>query len=253
LDAWGYVARALPLIWTWSEKDYAPAETFLLKAIEVDPNYARAHSILAVGLLSNAWFGRTGPHEDFVDRAISEAQTAVSLDEQDPWGHTALGFVYGYTRNCDDAIAEMQRALGFNSNFALAHGLFGLILAWAGDAHQALQEVEWAVRLSPHDVINGYYPIFRGVAHFMAGNYEAMVTEAKEGIRQRPGGAIAYRVLVVGCAHLGRLDEARAAAERLKELQPGITLDWAERHIPIANPDDRARYVEGLRKAGLPE
>ncbi len=23
--------------------------------------------------------------------------------------------------------------------------------------------------------------------------------------------------------------------------------------IPIANPDDRARYVEGLRKAGLPE
>ncbi len=47
--------------------------------------------------------------------------------------------------------------------------------------------------------------------------------------------------------------EARAAAERLKELQPEITLGWAERHIPIANADDRARYVEGLRKAGLPE
>jgi hypothetical protein len=80
-----------------------------------------------------------------------------------------------------------------------------------------------------------------------------MVAEAKEGVRQRPDGVIAYRVLVVGCAHLGRLDEARAAAERLKELQPGITLDWAERHIPIANSDDRARYVEGLRRAGLPE
>jgi Flp pilus assembly protein TadD len=164
-----------------------------------------------------------------------------------------LGFVNGYTRNCDDAIAEMQRALDLNPNFALAHGLFGLVLAWAGKAGQALQELELAVRLSPHDVINGYYPTCRGVAHFIAGNYEAMVAEAKEGARQRPDGVGAYRVLVVGCAHLGRLDEARAAAERLKELQPGITLGWVERHIPIANPDDRARYVEGLRKAGLPE
>jgi TolB-like protein len=253
LDAWGYVARALPLIWTWSEKDYAPAEALLLKAIEVDPNYARAHSILAVGLLSNAWFGRAGPHEDFVDRAIAEAKTAVDLDEQDPWGHMALGLVHGYTRNPDDAIAEMQRALGFNPNFALAHGLLGLVHAWAGDARQALQELEQAVRLSPHDVINSYYPTFRGVAHFIAGNYEAMVAEAKEGVRQRPDGVGTYRVLVVGCAHLGRINEARVAAEHLKELQPGITLGWVEQHIPLANPADRARYVEGLRKAGLPE
>ena len=165
----------------------------------------------------------------------------------------ALGFIHGYTRNCDDAIAEMQTALGINPNFALAHGLFGLVLAWAGKARQALEEIEGAVRLSPRDVINGYYPAFRGVAHFIAGNYEEMVAEAREGARQRPDGVGVYRVLVVGCAYLGRLDEARAAAERLKELQPGITLGWVERHIPIANPNDRARYVEGLRKAGLPE
>ena len=109
------------------------------------------------------------------------------------------------------------------------------------------------MRLSPHDVINGYYPAFRGVAHFITSNYEAMVAEAKEGARQRPDGVGVYRALVVGCAYLGRLDEAGAAAERVKERQPGITLAWAEQHIPIANPDDRARYVEGLRKAGLPE
>jgi tetratricopeptide (TPR) repeat protein len=252
LDAWSYVAQASPLIWTWSEKDYTPAEALLLKAIEIDPNYARPHSILAVGLQSNAWFGRPGPHEGFVGRALAEAKTAVALDEQDPWGHMALGYVHGYARNCDDAIAEMQRALDLNPNFALAHGLFGLVLAWAGKARQALQELDMAVRLSPQDVINGYYPSFRGVAHFIAGDYEAMVAEAKEGARQRPDVG-AYRVLVVGCAYLGRLDGARAAAERLKELQPGITLDWAEQHIPIANPDDRARYVEGLRMAGIPE
>ncbi len=253
LDAWSYVARALPLIWTWSDKDYTRAEPLLLKAIEISPNYARAHSILAVGLICNAWFGRAGPHGGFVDSALAEAKTAVALDEQDPWGHMVLGFVHGYTRNCDDAIAEMQRALDLNPNFALAHGLFGLVLGWAGETRQALQELDLAVRLSPYDVINGYYPACRSVAHFIAGNYEAMVAEAKEGARQRPDGVGVYRALVAGLAHLGRLDEARVAAERLKELQPGITLGWTEQHIPIANPDDRARYVEGLRKAGLPE
>ena len=253
LDAWSYVARAMPLIWTWSEKDSAPAEVLLLKAIQVDPSYARARSILAVGLLADAWFGRPGHHGEFVDRALAEAKTAVALDQYDPWGHMALGLVHGYTRNCDDAIAEMQKALDLNPNFALAHGIFGLVLAWAGKAEQALQEVAWAVRLSPRDVINTHYPIFRGVAHFIAGDYEACVTEAREGALQRPDGPGACRVLAVGCAYLGRLDEARAAVARLKELQPGITLNWVERHVSLANPDDRARYVEGLRRAGLPE
>ena len=132
LDAWSYVARALPLIWTWSDKDYTQAEPLLLKAIEISPNYARAHSILAVGLICNAWFGRAGPHEGFVDRALAEAKTAVGLDEQDPWGHMVLGFVHGYTRNCDDAIAEMQRALDLNPNWSCPGFVDGYGIAQRG-------------------------------------------------------------------------------------------------------------------------
>ncbi len=69
----------------------------------------------------------------------------------------------------------------------------------------------------------------------------------------RPDSVGAYRVLVVGLAHLGKLEEARAAAERLKELQPGISLRWVEEHNPLVDSETRARYVDGLRKAGLPE
>ena len=150
-------------------------------------------------------------------------------------------------------ITTAKRALGINPNFALAHGLFGLVLAWASKARQALEKIEWAVRLSPRDVMNGHYPTYRGVAHFIADNYEEMVAEGRDGTRQRPDSVGAYRVLAVGCAYLDRLDEARAAVERLKQLQPGITLGWAECNIPIANPNDRARYGEGLRRAGVPE
>ena len=38
LDAWGYVMRAMPHVWTWaSDKDNAIAQELLLRALEIDP------------------------------------------------------------------------------------------------------------------------------------------------------------------------------------------------------------------------
>ena len=253
LDAWGYVARAMPLIWTWSGNDYGPAETLLRKAIEIDPNYARAHSILAVGLIVNAWYGRDGPDDDSADQAFEEAKLAVKLDANDPWGHLALGFAYGYRRNSEDAFAEMEQALTLNPNFALAHGFYGLVLSWAGEAQKALKEIDLAERLSPRDVINIHYPTIRGVACFAAGDYEAAAAHARTGIRQRSDATGAHRVLAASCGQLDALEEAQATAARLVKLQPEITLRWAQNNVPIPSSEFLGRYVEGLRLARIPE
>lgn len=41
--------------------------------------------------------------------------------------------------------------------------------------------------------------------------------------------------------------------ERLPQLQPDITLQWAYNNIPVTDPDFLERYVEGLRLAGVQE
>jgi hypothetical protein len=54
----------------------------------------------------------------------------------------------------------------------------------------------------------------------------------------------------VSLAQAGRIDEARAALARLRELLPEISIAWIERNIPFT-PGPMAKFLEGFRKAGL--
>lgn len=56
---------------------------------------------------------------------------------------------------------------------------------------------------------------------------------------------------VVGYSRLMEQDEADMA--RLRQLDPQLRLSNLGDVISPLRPDDRAKYVEGLRKAGLPE
>lgn len=58
---------------------------------------------------------------------------------------------------------------------------------------------------------------------------------------------------VSALALLDRLDEARAALERVKQLKPDVTCGFAIAVIPITHASDREHFVGGLIKAGLPE
>ena len=58
------------------------------------------------------------------------------------------------------------------------------------------------------------------------------------------------------CVHVGREDEARAAVGELLRLIPDLTVTaMAENmgQVPFARPADWQRYLDSLRKAGLPE
>jgi adenylate cyclase len=249
INAWGYVARAIPLICTLTSDDYEAGAALLEKAIEIDPNYARAHSVLAVGLVTTAWLlGKDKSRE-----ALDKAMLAVKLDPQDPWGHLALGHAYGFRRRSKDAIAAMEEALRLNPNFALARGFYGLVLGWAGDGEQALAQLDLAERLSPRDALNFHYPSLRSVAHFATGDYDAAAEQARQGIRLNSDATGPYRVLAASCGQLGQLDEARSTVERLLQLQPDITLQWARNNIPVTDPGFLDRYIDGLHLAGLPE
>jgi hypothetical protein len=49
------------------------------------------------------------------------------------------------------------------------------------------------------------------------------------------------------------VEEARDAAAKVMQMFPKFSLAKQERRTPIVRAEQRARYLEGLRKAGLPE
>ena len=61
------------------------------------------------------------------------------------------------------------------------------------------------------------------------------------------------RLLAGALAQLGRLDEARATAQKFMHDTPNFTISrWAET-LPVRDPHQLDHFVEGYLKAGLPE
>jgi adenylate cyclase len=65
--------------------------------------------------------------------------------------------------------------------------------------------------------------------------------------------AAIYRILAACYAHLGRLDDARAAVQRLPQTDPGLTVAKATELYGGCDNADIANTLAGLRPAGLPE
>jgi hypothetical protein len=63
----------------------------------------------------------------------------------------------------------------------------------------------------------------------------------------------AHLVLAASCAHLGRLDEAQAAIKQSLELNPKLTVTRLPEFFPISNFKNLDAYLDGLRKARLPD
>jgi hypothetical protein len=51
----------------------------------------------------------------------------------------------------------------------------------------------------------------------------------------------------------GRRDQAANAMARVRELDPHLRIADVGDRFPFRRPQDHARLVEGLRKAGVPE
>jgi adenylate cyclase len=87
-----------------------------------------------------------------------------------------------------------------------------------------------------------------GTAFIGLGRFDEAVVAARKAIRQNPLYPMTYRCLAIALAHLRREAEAREAAAGLLKLEPGFRIsEWpAGRRLPQI-------YIDGLRKAGLPE
>jgi hypothetical protein len=51
-------------------------------------------------------------------------------------------------------------------------------------------------------------------------------------------------------AQAGLIEDAKAAMNHLRQLQPGISIDWITKSVPYT-PEPMAHFLEGMRKAGL--
>jgi len=252
-DAWESVVRALALMNSRTRADVTAARELLRKATALDPYYAQAHSLLSFAIMLGVHMGWESP-EGALALASDAAHKALFLDSSDPWAHVALGYVLAWSGQPDDAIVECETAIALNPNFAIAHWMLARALCSLGRSEEALAHADQAERLSPRDLLargnTGASNNVRAFACFLAGRYRDGTDYARKAIIESPNLTPAHRVLVVTCALAGEIEEARMALQNLKRLTPDISLKWIN-ELPFVSDDQRQRFVEGFRLAGL--
>ena len=249
LDAWDTVMQTNSLLWRLTKTDIEAAIALLGLATARYPDYAPAHSMLAFALLFRA-ISVGVAHSQDTKEAVRLASRAAELDDNDPWAHLALGWAAFLMRRSQDAMAEFKRALEINPNFAAAHGHLGNALACDGQADAAIPHLEQALRMSPHDPQNIFVYTALSVAYYLNGNYSEAISFGHKAVQQRPGFTGAHRIYIASLAQAGRSEEARTALDRLKELQPEISIAWVQQNSPYM-PGPMGTLLEGMRKAGL--
>ena len=102
--------------------------------------------------------------------------------------------------------------------------------------------------------LNPYYPEWYLTSladgYFVAHHYEEMIATLEK--VSQPWSAF-HRRLVAGYAHLGRMEEARAALAEFRELEPQASIELLAKALPFKRKENLERFLDGLRKAGLPE
>lgn len=252
LDAWDLVIQAMARIGEFSRDGSEQAIKLLDRAIAIDPTYARAYSHKAWTL---AWRIHQGweDTESVLPQAIDAAERAIRYDPDEPWAYIAWMFIATHMGDVDRVLSSARRAIDLNPNFALAHSFLGVAYALTGRGPQAFEWIEKARRLSPRDIFRDEFELHTSVAYFQIADYRKAAEFAAKASMPRPEHVYPRLVLAASYAHLGERDAARDEVSRIERLAPGFSVATADKVSIFLDASDRARFVDGLRKAGLPE
>lgn len=221
----------------------------LERAIAIDPSFASAHVQLGRAHYRNFVLEWQGPQA--LDLAFESARRAISLDQSSASAYELLGRVHLRRGHHRQAIETLRRAIALNPNMAEGYASLADALTFAGRAAEAVPLVEKAMRLDP------FYPpqidMYLGRALYFDKRYEQAKSPLETCVARAPRFRPCYMYLAPVYAELGRMADARQAVDDLLAVSPEFAINQSVlQHLPFTE-DAMRFYVDGLRKAGVPE
>jgi adenylate cyclase len=221
------------------------------QAIELDPAYARSYGGLAISLTGEVNAGWSNAPTEARDRALELARKAVSIDKLSQHAYWALGFVHLYRKEHEDAARAVQEAIKISPSYADGYGLLALIKNQQGLAEDAIDLLNKGMQLNPHYTWDYLYNL--GWAYYILGEYEKAVEYEQQALNRNANARVARLTLIAAYAALDMLDEAEWEVDLHITAFPNNTLTYLEQESPITDATIKQKYLDDLRKAGMPE
>ena len=253
-DAYDLMLRAIPAVYRVDEAGFREAGSLLERSLAMDPSSAACHSWLAHWYLFSLGQGWVTDPASATERADHLSQQAVILDPGDARGFTVAGHVRAFLyREAQSALWLHERAITLNPNLSMAWCYSGLAHCYLGQHAEAIRRIKFAQRLSPHDPHGFFFDMALGMPFLFTGDYDEAVRVGRRARNLNPGLSSTYKGLLAALGHLGADREAASVRKTLLGLEPGFSISRAMARSPLLRPQDRKRYADGLRLAGIPQ
>jgi TolB-like protein/class 3 adenylate cyclase len=257
LDAYDCYLRgvaSLQAMFGGSKEAVNEALQLFYRAIELDPEFASPHGMAAWCYVLRKNYGWVTDDSQEIAETERLARRAARLAKEDAVALYTAGFalarIVGYL---DDGAALIDRALALDPNLAAAWHLSGWVNIYLGKPEIAIDHMARAMRLNPLDPLMFGMQNGTAAAHFLAERYDEASAWSEKALRIHTDYLPAMRMAAASHACAGRLAEAQKIIERIRQIDPELRVSTLTDVVPFRKPQEIARYVEGLRKAGLPE
>jgi len=253
-DAWDLFRMGTKHFYAATEEGNAEAQRLFRRALELDPSLAEAHGFLSYAIVLAMIYYDADPDDSLLDEAVEIARQGVILDDRD----ASVRFMYGRAllaqKSYGKALSELEAALGLDPNLAVVYCGLGDTLAYEGRFGEAIPYFQRAIGLSPHDPLRWAFFSYGALAHLFAREYE-QAEEWSHRATRVPNchyWGFAHRVASLG--YLERASDLEDALADLRRIKPDFTCGFARRRLfYVKDQQHIATYVEGLRRAGVPE
>ena len=247
LQGWQHYQRTTP-------QDYVKAIPYFERAIELDPNYARAYAALAMVYFRSfdqRWAGNLGMS---LDSAFRKARDYLEIAKKNPTAlsHQVEGNISRQRGWYGDAIKEFEAATALDPSDSWNYADLAYVSILAGRPAEAEPHIEKALRLDPH-----YPPVFvfyRGLAQFAQDRFAEAAKTFEEAVRLNPEMLLPRLFLASAYGNSNRLEDSVTAiadysASRIR--QGGLPFVMIEVQDD-PNVLEKTRLIKGLLPLKIP-
>jgi tetratricopeptide (TPR) repeat protein len=253
LDAYGITLRGIELMHRLSQEDFLLARKAFQTAIERNPVAPAPHAWLAKWHVMRVALGASDDVQIDREAATACTERALACDGEDALALAVDGLVAAWLRHdLDAAERRLAQALVSNANEPLAWLWNATTHAWRGRGPEAVQCADRALSLSPLDPLTYYFNSLASTANLVGERYDRAIELASRSLRENCLHTPSLRALAVAQVLSGRLDDARESVNRLRALEPRLTVRTFKTRYPGRDSPQAERFAAALQAAGLP-
>ncbi|HUL68399.1 MAG TPA: winged helix-turn-helix domain-containing protein [Burkholderiaceae bacterium] len=233
-------AKALFLVHRPEENDQA--RIYYAKALEEDPQFARAYAGLAMTYAMDYRYQRSGEPAAALARADELAETARQIDPDMPEVYWALGFIRVQARRYGQAIEALRKAIQMNPSYSDAYALLGGIYTYTGHAAFSIPLVRTALRLNPDG--NYLYFLLLGRAYLFENDLEQALINLHEAATRNPEDVETHIYLAATLVAVGDPAAAEREADEVRTEEPAFSMRAWLKTYPLTSGPYQQRLLQ---------